>query len=148
MYRIPINDFEAQHLGLFRVALSEPDVLQRLEAIRTVKLEVQSAHIVMYMASKSLDRPLGPGDLEALIAIAETEEARLEAARESVRLHQRYEGKHGHSNERKLNVAEHAGKFVLNSIREDQFEGVHRDGRIFDQVSQQATESENTWRRG
>ena len=140
MHKIPINDFEAQHLGLFRVALSEPDARQRLEAIRTVKLEVQSANIGLYMERRSPDRPLGPRDLDELISIAETEKARLEAARESVRLHQRYEGKNGLGHERKLNIAEHIGDFVLLSIRDENFTGLHGYGGILEQVRQQASD--------
>lgn len=140
--RVAISQAEACYLELFRVALSEPDMRRRLEAISTIKLEVQSDLIALKLRSRSADRPWGREDQDILVAIAETESARLGAAREYGVLWQRYKGKNGLGNERKLNIAEQIGKMVLLSIQEKTFIGLHTPGGILEQVREQGAEFE------
>ncbi|KPA20839.1 hypothetical protein shim_27530 [Shimia sp. SK013] len=106
LIEIQFNEPEFLSLELFGVALSEPSEKARLRAIEVMRQEVTSLGLGSF--------PMGPGHKRSpnfVLWVAETSQARYEAAHEYSQILQRCEAK----NERKLNIAEHVGKLVWDS---------------------------------
>ena len=130
MHRIPLNEPELQCLDLFRMALSEPTLEDRMRAIGVMRHEVVSLGLENFPVRRSdLDEK---GSNSSFVQwVAETAGDRYKAAHAFHEIAHRYLPK----NERKLNVAEHIGKVVWESIRNRTNKGMHVKGGLLEQVS-------------
>ncbi|WP_114286465.1 hypothetical protein [Candidatus Halocynthiibacter alkanivorans] len=129
-----------QYIDLIRVALSEEDNTQRLQAIKNVKHDVVASRLELLLDEGDGDWMSAPKNTEFVAGMAKSAPARHEAIYEFMQTARRYEGENGHGNERKLNIAEHIGKSVWLSIREGKLQGVQVVGGILQQVSDAARE--------
>lgn len=136
MRRVSINEAEGFYLDLFRIALSAEDMESRVAALNHVK------HVVIAERLKVLTESEGPGwrddpDNQALVTWAgQTAVERDDAIYEFSRVSRTYEDR----NERRLNIAEHAGKLVYLSIRDDTRQGVQTQAGILYQVTRAGKE--------
>ena len=137
MPTVPINEPEAEFIGLIRLALSEADNPERLKAIRTVKLDIESARLDKLNSEFGTDWMQDPKNAELVQWIASSTTERHEAGFDLSQTGQRFESK----NQLKLNVAEHIGLLIFHSIQDEKFEGLHSFGGILDQVSDDARNS-------
>lgn len=128
---VGIDEFELGFLEYFRIALSAQTIEDRLVAIRQVKHELNSERQRLLIDGKGPGWIDDPTNRELAAWIAKTSADRHDASYEFLRLSQQYEDKF----ERRLNVAEHVGKIIDNSIREDKFEGVQTPSGIVYQVT-------------
>jgi hypothetical protein len=140
MERVFIDGAELQYIELIRVALSEADNTQRLQAIKNVKHDVVARELELLMDEGDGDWMSAPNNTEFVVSIAKSAPARHEAIYDFSQVLHRYEGETGHGNERKLNIAEHIGKLAWLSIREGKLQGVQVVGGILQQVSDAAKE--------
>ncbi|ANT60965.1 hypothetical protein AYJ57_11685 [Salipiger sp. CCB-MM3] len=131
MFKVSINEVDGLYLELFRIALSAEDNEARVEALRYVK------HVVVAERLKVLAESEGPGwasepDNQSLVTwSAQTAAERDDAIYEFSRVSRTYEDR----NERRLNIAEHAGKLVYLSILEGKRQGVQTPTGILHQVT-------------
>jgi len=124
METLPISDPELNCLELFRLALSEDTNEARVSAIEVMRQEVVSLSLSNFPIGAGKNAP------EFVHWVAETSTARYEAAHEFSAIARRYETK----NERRLNIAEHVGKLVWDSIQSQEFKGLHVAGGILEKV--------------
>ncbi|MBU2941888.1 hypothetical protein Q8W25_19835 [Shimia thalassica] len=129
MKTIPINEAELGCLGLFRMALSENTHEARVRAIAAMRHEVVSLGLESFPI-----RGRGENDPEFVRWVAETSAERHEAAHAYAAIAQRYD----RQNKRKLNVAEHIGKLVWDSIQDQRFQGLQTKNGILAQVREDA----------
>lgn len=131
MLKVSVNEVESFYLELFRMALSAEDHAARVEALRYVK------HVVVAERLKELAESEGAGwtnepDNQSLVTwTAQTAAERDDAIYEFSRVSRTYEDR----NERRLNIAEHAGKLIYNSILEGRRQGVQTPSGILYQVT-------------
>lgn len=130
MITIQINEPQLLWIEFIRVALSEDSHEQRLRAIRNVKLDVVASLLTELFNSQIAKGPLSRDDPNFVKWAAETAGDRHDAAFEFSQTANRFEG----GNERKLNVAEHIGKLVWLSIKDEKFEGVQTDNGLLKQA--------------
>lgn len=136
MIRVSINQAELNFLEMFRVALSAETNEDRLAAIRCVKHDVISVRLEELTSRAGPDWVRESVNRELVDWAAVTSATRSEAAFELAPVARRYED----LNERRLNVAEHAGKLINFSIHDGKFEGVQTQRGILYQVGKQGRE--------
>ncbi|SER94341.1 hypothetical protein SAMN04490244_10467 [Tranquillimonas rosea] len=134
MHTVSINEPESSYLELFRIALSAEDHEARIAALRQVKQVVSAERLrVLSQSDCWTDEP----DNQALLTwAARTAAEREDAICEFLRVSRVYEDR----NERRLTIAEHAGKLVYLSIKEEKREGVQTPSGILYQLTQAAKE--------
>ena len=125
--QVPLNEPECVVLELFRMALNEETVEDRLSAIEVMRHEVVS----MGLDSFTITEASSP---KFVRWVANTAQQRCEAAHAYHEIAQRYESK----NERHLNIAEFIGKKVWDSIETGKFQGVQVAGGLLEQTSDYA----------
>ncbi len=118
-------------LELFRVALSPETHEERLAAIRHVKHDVIEGRLKNISKRHGSDWINEPENRPLAEWASKTSHDRHEAIYEFTRVSRQYEDRY----ERRLNVAEHVGKLVDNSIRDGKFEGVQTRNGILYQVT-------------
>ncbi|MEQ3625199.1 MAG: hypothetical protein ABNH26_11090 [Celeribacter sp.] len=131
MHEVFINEAELSFLELFRIALSAETLEDRLAAIQFVRHEVIATRL------QNLTDNFGPHwtsdprnkDLVELVALKAAE--RDSAVYEFSRVCRIYEDR----NERRLNIAEHAGKIAYLSVLEGKREGVQTPAGILYQLT-------------
>jgi hypothetical protein len=123
-------------LELFRVALSPETHEERLDAIRHVRHEVINGRLQNISKSHGSDWITAPENRRLAEWASKTSDDRHEAIYEFTRVSRRYEDKFW----RRLNVAEHVGKLVDNSIRDGKFQGVQTGIGIVYQVTEAGKE--------
>ncbi len=133
MIKIPLNEPEVLCLELFQVALSENTHDARMRAIGVMRHEVVSLGLDSFpigrqRAGQAQNNP------EFVQWVAETSAERYGAAHEYSEISQRHQKK----NQRKLNVAEHIGKLVWDSIQKQRYQGLHVAGGLLEQVRDEA----------
>jgi hypothetical protein len=141
MERVFIDGAVLQYIDLIRVALSEEDNTQRLQAIKNVKHDVVAKELELLMDEGDGDWMSAPNNTEFVVSIAKSAPARHEAIYEFSQTLRRYEGENGHGNERKLDIAEHIGMLAWLSIKEEKYEGMQTDRGILQQVRDYAKEN-------
>jgi hypothetical protein len=124
METIHISEPELNCLELFRIALSENTNDERLRAINVMRHEVVSLGLVNFPIKAGKNAP------EFVHWVAETSIERQQAAHDFSEIAHRYNTR----NERRLNIAEHVGKLVWDSIQRKEFKGLHVTGGILEQV--------------
>ena len=134
MERVFIDGAVLHYLDLIRVALSEKDNTQRLQAIKNVKHDVVATELELLMDEGDGDWMSAPNNTEFVVSIAKSAPARHEAINEFSQTLRRYEGENGLGNERKLDIAEHIGMLAWLSIKEGKYEGMQTDCGILQQV--------------
>ena len=134
MLTIHINEPQLLYIELVRLALSEDNQEQRLRAIRNVKHDVVAALLDEIFQGQAVEGPHTEIDPTFIKWAAKTASERHEATIELSQTINRYEFK----NERKLNVAEQAGKLAWLSIQDKKFEGVHTYNGLLQQVQDDA----------
>lgn len=134
MLTITINEPQLLSIELFRLALSEDNSEQRLQAVRNVKHDVVASLLTQLFDGSVLENADPEIDAEFMQWVAKTSGERHEAAYELAQTAKRYESK----NERKLNVAEQIGSLVWLSIQDKTFRGVHSESGLLDHVQHQA----------
>lgn len=128
---VALNESELLSIELFRIALSPPTHKERLAAIRYFRQEVMAARL------HEINKKHGPGwirderNRELVAWVAATAGEREDAIYEFGRVGVAYEDRY----ERPLNVAEHIGKLIYNSISANKFEGVQTRGGILHQAT-------------
>lgn len=125
--QVPLNEPECLVLELFRMALNEETVEDRLSAIEVMRHEVVS----MGLDSFTITEASSP---KFVRWVANTAQQRYEAAHAFHEIAQRYESK----NERHLNIAEFIGKKVWDSIEARRFQGLQVAGGLLEQTSDYA----------
>ncbi|WP_168797779.1 hypothetical protein [Aliishimia ponticola] len=126
--RVSINEDELNFLELFRVALSPETLEERLAAIRFVRHEVIEGRLQNISECHSRDWINAPENRRLAEWASKTSHDRHEAIYEFTRVSHQYEDR----NERRLNIAEHVGKLIDNSIHDGKFEGVQtRNGILY-----------------
>lgn len=128
MLTFSINEVEGFYLELFRIALSAETHEAKVKALHYVK------HVVIADRLKALSESEGPAwtgepDNKSLVTwTAQTAAVREDAIYEFSRVSRTYEDR----NERRLNIAEHAGKLVYLSVLEGKRQGVQtKDGILY-----------------
>lgn len=130
MIEVTLNEFDLMFIELVRVGLSEKTMGLRERAIKNVKHDVVADRIDKLMRKLGPKWRSDPANSEFLQWVALTAAQRTEAAFEFSGTGKRYEAK----NERKLNIAEHIGRVIYLSIKDEKFEGVQSRGGILEQV--------------
>lgn len=131
MNRVTINEQELFFLDLFRIALSAETLVARLEALRWVKHEVIAARLQNLSEKGPSGWEADPRNQDLVQWVAATAGERGDAIYEFSRISRRFDER----NERRLNVAEQAGKMIGLSIDDGKFEGVQTDHGILHQVT-------------
>lgn len=134
MIEVTINEFDLQFIELFRVALSEGTMDLREQAIKNVKHDVVAGRIDLLIQQQSPKWRSDPANSEFLQGVVMTAAQRTEAAFEFSETGKRYEAKNNH----KLKIAEHIGRMIFLSIKDEKFAGVHARGGILEQVRDSA----------
>jgi hypothetical protein len=130
MLTVSINEPELLSIDLIRIALSEPRVEHREEAIADAKHEVVALRLATLSDSLGTNWMSDLKNADFVQWIAKTSSERHEASHEFSRTARLFEERH----ERKLNVAEHIEKLIWLSIQDGKFEGVQTDEGILKQV--------------
>lgn len=130
MKTVSINRSELQSIELFRVALSENSDEQRVRAIMNARHGVISREIAMLRSRHGPEWVSDVRYAELVQWVAQSSVQRDEAFYEFSLTAQRYEA----VNERKLNIAEHIGKLVWQTIQDKRFEGAQTNCGILEQV--------------
>ena len=128
---VSINEPELTFIELFRIALSAETLAARLAAIRLVKHEVIAARLQTLARNPGPSWTRDPSNEDLVDWVALTAAERDEAIYELSRVFRVYE----EQNERRLNVAEHAGKLLYLSILDGKREGVQTPAGILYQVT-------------
>ena len=131
MFRVSINEADGLYLELFRIALSAEDSKARIEALRYVKHVVVAERLKVLSESEGPGWPSEPYNQPLVTWTAQTAVERDDAMYEFSRVSRTYEDR----NERRLNIAEHAGKLVYLSILEGKRQGVQTPAGILHQVT-------------
>ena len=137
MQIIAINEPELCYLGLFRMALSETNLEERLTAITAVRHDVIGGRLELLPDGTDGGWVNEPENANLALWVAKTSVVRHEATHMLADIQRRYEDR----NERKLNVAEHIGKLVYLSIQDQKNQGLQVRGGILEQVSDIAKEN-------
>lgn len=137
MQIVGLNEPERCHLGLFRMALSEPSLVERLSAITAVRHDVINGRLELLPDEPEVSWVDEPENARLAFWVAKTSVARHEAVHILADIQQRYSPK----NERKLNVAEQIGKLVYLSIQDQKYQGLQVRGGILEQVSEVANKN-------
>jgi hypothetical protein len=138
MLEITINEREFHSIVLLRVALSEENNQLRDTAIRHLRHEIVATNITLLSKECGPDWPDEPENADLVRWIAATSAERQEASHAVEEVMVRY----GSKNERKLNVAEHIGKCIVETINSEKFEGVQTSNGILAQVADEAREAD------
>lgn len=141
METVSIDDAELQYVEMFRVALSEEDNAQRMQAIENVKHDVKSKLIEQLFEERGTSWMSNQKNAELVQWLARSAAERNKAVYELSQTMRRYEGRNGNGNERKLNIAEYIGRQVWLSICEGKFTGVQTVSGILQQVREHALEN-------
>lgn len=131
MFEVSINEEESLYLGLLRVALSAEEHAARVEALRYVKHVVVADRLKVLAESAGAGRTSEPENQSLVTWTAQTAAERHDAIDEFFRVSRTYEDR----NERRLNIAEHAGKLICNSILDGNRQGVQTASGILYQVT-------------
>lgn len=134
MLIVSINEAELLSIGYIRVALSEATAELRGKAIANVKQDVEALLIETLNGRVGTDWMSHPQHAEFVQRIATTSTERHEASYNFLQTARRYD----EGNERKLNVAEHIGKLIWQSVQDNKFTGLHTPGGILEQVRDEA----------
>lgn len=131
MFTVSINELEGFYLERFRVALSAEDHEARVAVLGHVKHEVVAGWLNALSEANGADWIREPHNQPLAAWIAGTAAERDEAIYEFTRVARAYEDR----NERRLNIAEHAGKLIRNSILDGRRQGVQTPDGILYQVT-------------
>lgn len=134
MLTMPINQPELFSIEIFRIALSEATLELRKKAILSVKNDVLASRIEKLNDTYGSGWMTKPENAEFVQWIASSSVQRHQAAYELMEISRRYDDK----NERKLNIAEHIGKLIWDTIQDGKFEGVQTDNGVLQQVRDEA----------
>ncbi|MHA6347591.1 hypothetical protein [Roseivivax sp. CAU 1761] len=126
-----INEADSCYLELFQIALSAEAREARAAALRRVKHVVIAARLDLLSEKEGPDWSSEPDNRSLLAWMAQTGPERHDAIHEFSRVSRTYEDR----NERRLNIAEHAGKLVYLSILEGKRQGVQTPDGILYQVT-------------
>ncbi len=131
MLTFSINEVEGFYLELFRIALSTEAPRARITALHYVK-QVVIAERLKVLSEREGSAWTSEPDNQSLVRwIAQTAATREEAIYEFSRVSRTYEDR----NERRLNIAEHAGELVYLSILEGKRQGVQTKNGILYQLT-------------
>ena len=132
MISISINKPELDLLELLRFALSETTNDRRERAVTNWKHYVVSERLRLLNEAVRFDWTADPTNSKFVRWVAKTATDRDEANYEFNMTARRYEDRY----ERRLNVAEHIGKLIWDSIQNGEFAGVHTPTGILGRVSE------------
>ncbi|MBE9639770.1 hypothetical protein [Salipiger mangrovisoli] len=131
MFKVSVNEAEGLYLELFRIALSAEGYAARVEALRHVKHVVVAERLKVLAESEGTSWTSEPENQSLVTWTAQTAAERDDAIYEFSRASRTYEDR----NERRLNIAEHAGKLIYLSILEGKRQGVQTPSGILYQVT-------------
>ena len=129
-----IDAIERRSIEYFRFAESEATHEARLRALSMVRHDLTATRLDELFRSPEYQRGAGPEDYPFLKWAAETASQRHEAGIALMDLEEKFQA----GQQRKLNVAEHVGRLVIQSINEKQFKGLHVRGGILETVRNEA----------
>ncbi len=131
MQQVAINEKELFFIELFRIALSAETLEDRLATNQLVRHEVIAARLQNLAENPGPDWVSDTDNKYLVEWVAMTAAERDEAIHEFSRVSRIYKDR----NERRLNIAEHAGKLVYLSILEGKREGVQTSAGILYQLT-------------
>ncbi|WP_204115753.1 hypothetical protein [Shimia biformata] len=132
IHTISVNHEELFFLELFRVALSEDNIEDRLTAIQCVKHDVVANQIELFEERVGRGWGKAPENADFAEWMRSTSPKRHEALYALTRVFDRYDG----GNERRLNVAEHVGLLAYLSIHDGKLKGVQTPSGLIHQVTE------------
>jgi len=130
METVFLNGSQLQYIELIRVAVSEADNAQRMQAIKNVKHDVVAEQLDLLLKDRDADWFSAQNNADLLAWVAKTGATRHKAVYEISQLVKCFDEK----NDRQLSIAEHIGMRVRLSILEEKFEGVQTELGIIQQT--------------
>ena len=134
MITFRIDEKELLLVNLIRLALSEDDMTARVRSIKNVKYFVSTISTQIILDFEENERFVDHFKMPYLRYLAKISERSHDATYELAEVQQRYEAR----NDTKLNIAEHVGRYIWNSIESKKFEGLHTEIGILQQVQREA----------
>lgn len=131
MLTFSINEVEGFYLELFRIALSAEAREAKATVLHYVKQVVIAERLKVLSESEGSAWTSEPDNQPLVMWTAQTAAAREEAIYQFSRVSRTYEDR----NERRLNIAEHAGKLIYLSILEGKRQGVQTKAGILYQLT-------------
>lgn len=138
METVFLNGSQLQYIELIRVAVSEADNVQRMQAIKNVKHDVVAEQLDLLLKDRDADWFSAQNNADLLAWVAKTGAMRHKVVYEISQLVKRFDEKY----DRQLSIAEHIGMRVRLTILEEEFGGVQTDRGIIQQTRDFAKENQ------